>query len=120
MKLKVINTLVIIIFIFCRDLRGQLVANRVTSINQWHASLHIPLVRHNGAFTDWLKFVPAVTHHFCLLLLHIFCACAFAEERLSEYRNRSRNNVICFCKLHVLLWQLTSILWAINKYIMGN
>ena len=39
MKLKLINILVIIIFIFCQDLRGQLAAISVTSINQLYASL---------------------------------------------------------------------------------
>ena len=47
----------------------------VISINQSYAFLQIPLVRHSGAFTDWLKFVPAVTYHFCLLFIHIFLAC---------------------------------------------
>ena len=42
MKLKLINILLVIIFIFCQDLRGQLAAISVTSINQWHAFLHIP------------------------------------------------------------------------------
>ena len=67
MKLKPINILVIIIFIFGQDLRGIFAGISVASINQWYASLQIPLVRHRGAFTDWLKFVPAVTYRFCLL-----------------------------------------------------
>ena len=49
------NTLGIIIFIFYQDLRRQLDAISATSINQWHASLQIPLVRHSGTSTDWLK-----------------------------------------------------------------
>ena len=54
----------------CQDLRGQLAAASVTSINQSYDSLQIPLVRHSGAFTDWLKFVTAVTYHFVHLLFH--------------------------------------------------
>ena len=54
MKLKLVNIFFIITYIFSQDLRGQLAAISVTSINQWHASnsLQIPLVRHNEAFTD--------------------------------------------------------------------
>ena len=62
--------LVIIICIFCQDLLGQLAAISINSINQSYASLQIPLVRHSEAFTDWLRFVPAVTYNFCLLLFH--------------------------------------------------
>ena len=44
----------------------------VTSTNQWYGFLKIPLVRHSGAFIDWLKFVLDVTYHYCLLLFHFF------------------------------------------------
>ena len=72
MKLKLTDILVIIILIFCQDLRGQLTVISVTSINQWYASLQIPLVRHSVPISDWLKLVPGVTNHFWLFLFHIF------------------------------------------------
>ena len=65
MKLKLTNALVIIIFIFCQDLRRQGAAIKSNiCINQWYASFQIPLVRHIGTFTDWLKFVASVAYHF--------------------------------------------------------
>ena len=54
---------------------------------QWYASLQIPLVRHSGAFTDWLKFVHAVTYQFCLLLFHILFGCVikhYAQTLLAD------------------------------------
>ena len=54
------DILVTIVFEVCQVLRGQLAAISVTSVNQLHGSLQIPLKRHCEAYTDWLKFVPAV------------------------------------------------------------
>ena len=72
MKLKLITTLGIIIFMFYQDLRNNYwLSSRATFINQSHASLQIPLVRHSGDFTDWLTFVTAVTYLY-FLLFHIF------------------------------------------------
>ena len=42
----------VIIICTSQDLREILAAITVTSINQWYASIQIPLVRHRGAFTD--------------------------------------------------------------------
>ena len=92
----------------------------LTSINQWYASLHIPLVGHSGAFTDWLKFVPAVIHHFWLLNSFIFSLLVPLQK--NGFLSTEIDAVIMLfvtANYNVLLWQLTSILGAINKYIMG-
>ena len=86
MILKIINILIII---FHQDLRGQLGAISVTSINQLYTSLQIPLVRHSGAFTDWLKFVPAASYHFYLLLFHIFFGIARDKSDTSHRSDTS-------------------------------
>ena len=72
MKLELIHTVIIILFY--QDLRGKLVAISVTSINQLYAFIRTSYsTAGSGAFTDCLKFVPAVTYHFCLLLFLILC-----------------------------------------------
>ena len=71
----------------------------VTSINQWYASLQIPLASHSGAFTDWLKFVPVVTYHFCPLFHIRF----FADTGTMDSESAIEINVMITIKVKIFL-----------------
>ena len=58
---------------FILVLSGKLAAMKRSLYHKSYVSKKVPLVRHSGIFTEWLKFIPAVTYHFCNLLCHIFC-----------------------------------------------